>query len=668
MPDADLTSQDVAKLSAPTDLMGREWAPCRWNCPVHADVRTYIEKAAAGEFQSAIDVIRENLPFACVCGRICHHPCEANCRRTDVDAPIAIREVKRFVGELAGAKATVRKAAQQDKEARVAIVGAGPAGLSAALLLAQRGYHPTVFEKFPIAGGIPATAIPKYRLPREVLQMDVDWICSHGVELVTGVEIGKDKTLADLKKEGFAAVLVAAGLAKSRTLPLPGADHKRVLPVLNFLEDLAFDRTPDIGKNVIVVGGGNVAVDAARSALRMGAAVRMMMLENEKEMPAFVWEQDEAKEEGIAFVHRRGPVEVVVQGGHIVGLKARKVTRVFEAPKKFNPAYDDSDVITLECDTVIMAIGQMADTGFVKGSDLKLDERGRLTYNKFTQQTNLPTVFACGEIVTPPGSAVEACASGKRAAAAIDLFLSGKDIAIDDKLPPFIDKITPKTAEKVIKVDRQKVPTEAPEARKHCWTETDHNFSPAAALAEARRCMNCGSGAEVLVDKCAACLTCARVCPFGIPKVTDVARIESTLCQACGICIAECPANAIVSRAGKPAELSARVSAALSGEGPRSIAFVCGHKASAEQWKADPDLPGLTEIYLPSIAGIRVMDLMGALEKGAHTVLVIACRSGQDRYPQANARIRNRVQQAKDLLREAGLDSERVKLVELTVT
>ena len=576
MRDADLTSQDVAKLPAPTDLMSREWAPCRWNCPVHADVRTYIEKAAQGDFLAAINVIRQHLPFACVCGRICHHPCEGNCRRNDVDKPVAIREVKRFVGEMAGAKATVRKAARQDK-ARVAIVGAGPAGLSAALLLAQRGYRPTVFEKFPVAGGIPATAIPKYRLPREVLQMDVDWICSHGVELRTGIEIGKDKTLADLTKEGFAAVLVAAGLAKSRTLPLPGAASKRVLPVLKFLEELAFDRTPDIGKNVIVVGGGNVAVDTARSALRMGAGRANDDARKRKGNARVRVEQDEAKEEGITFTHRRGPVEVLVEGGQIVGLKARKVTRVFDEAKRFNPAYDDSDVITLECDTVIMAIGQMADTGFVKGSDLKLDERGRLTYNKFTQQTNLPAVFACGEIVTPPGSAVEACASGKRAAAAIDLFLSGRDIAIDDTLPPFIDKIAPKTAEKVIKVDRQKVPTDSPGTRKHCWTETDHNYSPAAALAEARRCMNCGSGAEVLVDKCAACLTCAGSARSGIPKVTDVARIESTLCQACGICIAECPANAIVSRSNKPAELSARVSAALSGEGPRSIAFVCGH-------------------------------------------------------------------------------------------
>jgi ferredoxin len=212
------------------------------------------------------------------------------------------------------------------------------------------------------------------------------------------------------------------------------------------------------------------------------------------------------------------------------------------------------------------------------------------------------------------------------------------------------------------------VPTEPPDARKQNWAETDHSYSPPAALAEARRCMNCGAGAEVLVDKCAACLTCLRVCPFGIPKVTDVARIESTLCQSCGICIAECPANAIVSRSDKPAQLTAKVSAALAGEGPRSVAFVCGYKAGAEQWKGDANLPGLTEVYVPSVAGIRVMDLMGAFEKGAHRVLVIAARTGDNRYPQENARIRRRVQQAKDLLREAGVDAERLKLVELTVS
>ncbi|GAG84898.1 unnamed protein product, partial [marine sediment metagenome] len=241
MRDFDITSEDIASFSSTTELMEREWAPCRHNCPVHADVRTYIELAAQGHWKESIDVIRRHLPFAAVCGRICHHPCEDNCRRNDVDEPIAIREVKRFVAEHVGKNATVDRPEIQDK-AKVAIIGAGPAGMSAALELAKIGYRPTVFEKFPVAGGIAATAIPKYRMPQGVVRIDVDWILAHGVELKTNIEIGKDKTIDSLTNGGFEAVLIATGLAKSRMLPIPGLKHKYVLPVMEFLTNLAFEK------------------------------------------------------------------------------------------------------------------------------------------------------------------------------------------------------------------------------------------------------------------------------------------------------------------------------------------------------------------------------------------------------------------------------------------
>jgi len=671
MLDGDLTSKEVSQLGCATELMEREWSPCRHACPVHADVRGYVELIARGRWADAIDLIRSALPFAAVCGRICHHPCEENCRRHEVDEPVAVRELKRFVAELQGAKgSTVNRPVRQDR-AKVAIVGAGPSGMSAALDLAKLGYRPTVFEKFPIGGGIPATAIPKYRLPRDVIQMDVEWILAHGVELKTGVEIGKDKTVDELRTEGFEAVLVAVGLAKSRSLPLPGIDHKRVHLVIDFLTELAFDRKPDIGKNVLVIGGGNVAVDVARSAVRLGAdQVRMMCLENEEEMPAWDWEQRESLEEGISFVHRRGPVEIVVKGGKIVGLKARKVTRVFDDAGRFAPEYDDSDVIDLECDTVVMAIGQMSDNGFADGSDLKIDERGRLSYKAATQQTNAPDVFACGEIVTGPGSAVEACASGQRAAKAIDLYLSGKAVEIDDALPPEFGKIDEATAEKVTKTTRVKVPTDAPEVRKKVFAEFEHTLDEALALSEARRCMSCGSGAEVIVDKCAACLTCLRVCPFDIPKVTDVARIESNLCQACGMCIAECPANAIVARGWDIHgldEQTADVLAKMGTNGQKKIvAYVCGHHAPANAWGGPMEdaVPGVAELYLPSMSRLGANQMLKAFENGADGVIVVACQIGADRYPGATERVRKRVEQVRDLLGEVGLNPDRVQLVE----
>jgi NADPH-dependent glutamate synthase beta subunit-like oxidoreductase/coenzyme F420-reducing hydrogenase delta subunit/Pyruvate/2-oxoacid:ferredoxin oxidoreductase delta subunit len=672
MREVRLTSKDITdKPSAAAELMEREWAPCRYNCPVHADVRAYLEHIAQGRWGEAVDTIRRHLAFAAVCGRVCHHPCEANCRRGDLDSAVAIRELKRFVAELQGAAgATVHRAARQDK-ARVAIVGGGPAGMAAALELAKLGYRPTVFERFPRAGGIPAIAIPEYRLPREVLQIDVDWICAHGVELVTAATIGKDKTIDQLRGEGFRAALIAAGLSAGRDLPIPGAPREGLLGALEFLTDLGLGRRPRIGDDVLVIGGGNVAVDAARSAVRLGAGrVRMMCLETRAEMPAFEWEQREAEEEGISFIHRRGPAEALTANGRIVGIKARKVTRVFDELKRFDPRYDDTDLIETACDTLIIAIGQAPDYGFLNGSGVRLDARGRLEHNPATCQTNVPDVFACGEIVTPPGSVVEACASGRRAAKAIDMYLSGKPVVLDDSLPPFIDKVPASTAEKVRKVIRQPVSAQPPEMRRTNLEEVDHNYNESAALREARRCMSCGAGAEVLVDKCAACLTCLRVCPFDVPVVTDVARIDSDRCQSCGICIAECPANAIVSRSREAGWIARRTAAALEklgDAGPRIVAYLCGHVATAAQWRGeDPSSDRTAEVYLPSLSALSTLDILRAFENGADAVLVAAPQDSAERYPQATKRLRKRVAQARKLLKEIGLKKSRIQLFELT--
>ncbi len=672
----DLTSRDVVNLRSTMELMEREWAPCRHGCPVHADVRTYVELVGQGRWKESIDVIRRNLPFAAVCGRICHHPCEQDCRRNDVDEPVAIREVKRFVAEYVGSGATISRAQVQDL-AKVAIIGAGPSGMSAALELAKLGYRPKIFEKFSVAGGISATAIPKYRLPRHVVQVDVDWILAHGVELQTGVEIGKDKTIDDLWAEGFEAILVAIGLSNSRMLPIPGSQHKQVHPVMKFLTDTVFGKEVHIGSDVLVIGGGNVACDAARVAIRIGAEkVRMMCLENEQEMPAWDWEVTQTKEEGIGVIHRRGPVEIVVKNGQIKGVKARKVISVFDEDKRFNPRYDDADIINIDCNTIIFAIGQEADFGFMKGSSLNLDEQGRLRFNAATHQLNVPNIFACGEIVIPPGSVVEACASGQRAAKAIDMYLRGKKIYIDDSLPPMIDKIAPDTAEKVIKTQRVSIPTEKPEKRKITFDEFEHTLDPDTAACEARRCMNCGAGAEVLVDKCAACLTCLRVCPFDIPKVTDVARIDSTLCQGCGMCIAQCPANAIVPKGWDKDGLKCSTAEALESMDLdiKMVAYICGYKAPASAWCGQQEFVpgsagfaevGLKQFYLPSMARLSVIELLHAFEAGAEAVVVIACEEDSERYPQATKRIRRRVNQACNMLGEIGIDGQRLKMFEV---
>jgi NADPH-dependent glutamate synthase beta subunit-like oxidoreductase/coenzyme F420-reducing hydrogenase delta subunit/ferredoxin len=669
--DRDLTSKDLAGIGDVRTLMGHEWAPCRFHCPVHADVREYIELIARGQYAAAVDVIRENLPFACVCGRICHHPCENNCRRQDVDQAVAIRELKRFVAERVGAVgAAVARPAVQDK-ARVAIVGGGPAGLSAALDLAKLGYRPTVLERFPVAGGVPATAVPKYRLPREVLNEDVSWIIAHGVDLRTNVAVGVDKKIPDLLAEGFRAVVIATGLAHSRMLDLPGLAGPRVYGTMEFLNAASFHRPLDTGENVVVIGGGNVAMDAARTALRQGALrVTAMCLENPQEMPAWPWELREAEEEGVGFLHRRGPTEIVRRDGAVVAVKARNVTAVFDAAGKFAPRYDDTDVVDVECDTVVLAIGQQADMGFLAGSDLATDARGRLAYNPATQQTSRPNVFACGEIVTMPGSVVEACAHGRRAAKAVDLFLRGAAIELNDATPPAIGKIAAATAGKVKKETRVEIVATPAQQRRSTQVEIDRTMAEAEALRESRRCMSCGAGAEVLVDRCAACLTCKRVCPFDIPVVTDVARIDSALCQACGMCIADCPAHAIVARGWDVGELKARTADAvkrLTAPGRKLVAFICGHHSPANAWAGSREdaVPNVAELYLPSVSRLSVEEILHALEAGADGVVVIACQLGADRYPGATQRVRKRVAEAQTLLKEIGLGAERVTLSEV---
>ncbi len=663
----DLQSQEIGPEGLTKWLLEKEWAPCRYGCPVHADVRTYIEHAACGDWEKAIDVIREQLPFAAVCGRICHHPCEDNCRRGDLEDPVAIREVKRFAAETQGAAGSSLHETKAHTGKKVAVVGAGPSGMSAALQLAKNGHMPVVFDRAEIAGGVPATIIPRYRLPLEVTRIDVDWICAHGVELRLGVEIGKDITIEQLlAAEEFDAVLIAVGLSSSRKLPLPGSDHPRVHTVMDFLRDTNRGDAPEIGKEVVVIGAGDVAMDAARTSLRLGAEkVKILCLENEEEIPAYEWEVREAREEGVEFIKRRGPVGIqLADTGDITGLTARKVTRVFDNEGMFAPAYDDSDVITVDADTVIFAIGQAPDPGYGRGSGLEIDERGRPNWSPDTYQTERENIFACGEIVTPPGSVVEACESGKRAAEAVHLYLSDETIELDRPLPYEIDALPEENADNILRRERMAVATLPPEERRCSFEVIDSTYPPDTAAFESRRCMSCGGGAEVLVDKCSTCLTCLRVCPFDAPLVTDVARIPAERCQACGICEAECPSNAIVMRRYNRGSLKNQTACILGAGEETLVAYIGGFHASAAEWRGEAieKVPGVAELYLTSTASISVSDLLFAFEKGAGGLIVIPCKDNNDRYPLTAARTARRVEQAGAMLREAGVDASRLQM------
>ncbi|NOZ24054.1 MAG: FAD-dependent oxidoreductase [Planctomycetes bacterium] len=663
MASEQLTSKEYAKMSL-RDILEREWPPCRMACPAHVDVRAYLELAARGFYQEALAIIRERLPFPGVCGRICHHPCEEACRRNDVDEPAAIRDLKRFIFEHAADDLAKIAKPEQVRE-KVAVIGGGPAGLTAAYDLARAGFQPTVFDSAPVLGGILATAIPKYRLPREVIQRDVDYILAHGVEAKTGVQIGKDITLDQLRQEGYKAIVIAVGLSQSRSLPIPGSDHPDVHQTLPFLWAAAFGEKVDIGKDVLVIGGGNVAIDVGRTALRLGAErVRLVCLENEEEIPAWDWEICEANEEGIEIIHRRAPKQVVIEGDKITGLETKGVTRVFDEEKRFSPQYDESDVSTIECDTIIFAIGQASDLSFLEGTGIKTDERGRLEYNADTGQTSAEDVFATGEVVTGPGSAVEAVASGHRIAKAIQTYLEGGEIDLAEELPPEIEKLPEASVPKIPRTERPKMPTVAPEERKKNFDAFELGFEEVVAVAEARRCMSCGAGAEVLADKCSACLTCLRVCPFDVPEVTDIARMPSAICQACSLCVTECPGNAIVMKGYAITDILNDIQNAIAkmdGADTRLLVIGCGHHAPPVVPR-DEGIPGVAEVYLPTIGRLGVTDMLHAFEYGADGVLIVECESGTCRYPTVGERVARRTDQVRGMLKETGLGEDRLML------
>ncbi len=650
------------------------WPPCRQACPVHADVRNYVNKISQGKYDEALAVIRHRLPYAAVCGRICHHPCEANCRRRDVDGAVAIREVKRFVAEHPDNAAAPAQPGAGDRE-RVAIIGSGPGGLSAALELARRGYRPTVFEREQQAGGIPAVAIPDYRLPKQALQRDVDWILGHGIELQSGVQVGTDITIEELPQQGYAAVIIAVGLSTSRLLPLPGVDTPGVYGAMDFLRAVAADRRLDIGQEILVIGGGNVACDTARTALRLGCRrVKMLCLESEEEMPALPEEIAESRDEGIELITRRGPLEIEAADGKITGLRHRLVSRVFNEQGQFAPEYDDNNQETTSCDTVIFAIGQALEPDFIKGSGLELDQRGRLTCDPTTRQTPMEWIFAAGEAISPPGSVVEACAHGQRTAEAVDQYLRGVEITPAAELPPAIGRLEPATAETITPLPRVPMVFREAEQRKKDFVPFIDTLTEEQAVAEARRCLECGNGALVTADQCVKCLNCVRLCPYQAPHINAFAEITRERCVACGICHGACPTQAIRMGSGTPEELAATVGGMveqLSGKETKVVAYICARTTaaiSACPGTATTGLSNCAEIYLTSPGLLDDRQLLHTLETGADGVLVVLGPEADDYHRGVGHRLRQQVERLRADLDTLGLDRERIQLQEMAAT
>lgn len=643
----------------------RPYSPCRAACPVNTDVQAYVGLIAQGRYQEAFDVITSVNPIATVCSVICHHPCEQACRRCSIDDPLAIRHLKRFAIERSAEyRRSKRRLVQKTRNKSIGIIGSGPSGLTAAEDLADLGYAVTIYERHPVLGGMLSSAIPSYRLPRELLNEDIEDIISKGIEVRTNCEVGRDIMLDDIIKR-HDAVLIAVGLPQSRSINIPGVEGKGVMLAIPFLEDVAFGRKPDIGNKVLVIGGGNVAVDVARTTRRLGAKdVSMVCLESAEEMPAWKWEIDEAIEEGVKIHHRWGPKAVRRENDSVKGLEVVKVISVFDKDGRFNPSFDNSQTSFIEADTIIITIGQTTNLSFLKDTVVKIDERGRIEWNPATQMSSVNGVFVSGEVVTGPGSAVAAVASGHRAAMAIHLYLQGE--AIEGVIPAIekekIGQLPETVIERIKREERVKIKHLPPEVRCNTFEHFEIGYSEQDALIEAGRCRGCGGGAVVDTKRCMACLTCQRVCPYGAPVVKAYSEIRPEYCQACGLCAPECPAQAISMVSYDVREIRDNMASSVGSIDPERkepviVAFVCSHHVGIHGFKLQENVRALP---VHCISRIDILDILKAFECGADGVAVIRCGDGSCKYRDILNRVSARIKRTQELINMLGIESGRI--------
>jgi len=505
----------------------RETPQCEATCPVNTSVREYVNLIADGRFEEALLKIREKNPFPSICGRICHHPCEEMCKRGHLDEPLAIRPLKRFVADMELARGIRVELPTKKREERVAVVGSGPAGLTAAYDLAKMGYRVTVFEKLPSKGGMLRSCLPDYRLPKNVLEREIEAIERLGVEIRTGVEIGKDKSLDDLKKEGFRAILLSVGLQQGRPLRIPGTDLEGVLIGIPFLMELNRGVSPRIGQKVLVIGGGNVAVDVARSCVRLGAReVRLACLESRQEMPAHEWEIEEAIEEGIKLHCRVGPKRILGREGRVAGMECMEVRSVFDSDGRFSPTFFEGSEFALDydCDTVIIAIGQQSDLSLIKvNGGVHVTRSGTIIVDPFTLATGEEGVFAAGDIVTGPASAIEAIQTGHDSTISIDRYLRGEDMGTGRPLlvkpgPEryLEEELARKDIERKQRVDMPKISVDE---RIRAFSEIELGYTEEMAVSEAQRCLSC--------RKCLGCGLCEEACEAKALDYNQKERFES---------------------------------------------------------------------------------------------------------------------------------------------
>lgn len=594
--------------------------PCRAACPVHTNAGGYVSLIAQGRVREAYLLARRPNPLASICGRVCAHPCEAACRRGHLDQPIAIRALKRVVTEPFGVEgpcsfdeileAVDRPRPRVATGGRVAVVGAGPAGLSCAHDLALMGHAVTIFDAAPVAGGMMRLGIPDYRLPRAVLDREIDFIRYLGVELRLGVEIGSAVTFADLRA-GYDAVFLAPGCRKGKSLRLPGVDLPGVLTAVDLLASINLGLPLDIGQSIVVVGGGNVAFDVARTARRFGGTSRedeehhnlaadaavaasrllkrpvtLVSLEAREEMPADAEEIEQGSHEGVALVHRRGP-KAILGRTRVEALQTLDVARVFDEQGRFAPVFDEGSEREIPCDTVVLAVGQIGDLSFL-GPDhgLAVTPQQTVVVDPASLATSIPGVYAGGDIAFGPRIIIAAVADGRRAARGIDTYLTGRT----DAEPAYVVRVFPTfgydhpfARGDYEAIPRHRVPVR-PVERRQAREEVELPLSPDEARAEGSRCLHCWvntifDSSVMQGTECIQCGGCVDVCPEMCIDLVSLTRVsaastealallpngapaeliekaagaallkDETACIRCGLCARRCPTSVITMQA-----------------------------------------------------------------------------------------------------------------------
>lgn len=495
-------------------------SPCKTNCPAHISVQGYLRKAAEGKYTEALEIIKKENPFPAVCGRVCARFCEQVCTRGDQDEPVAIDEVKKFIAEQdMNAKTRFLPKIQNNEGKKIAVIGAGPAGLSCAYYLAIFGHQVTVFEKEAKAGGMMQFGMPAFRLEKKVVDAEIDVIKELGVEIKTGVEVGKDITLDQLRAQGYKGFYVAIGAQGGRKLGIPGEDGEGVISGIDFLRKVAMNEMNQLHGKVVVVGGGNVAIDVARTARRYGGdQVSMFCLEDREHMPAASDEVEEAKEEGIQVDCGWGPKEILMEQGKVKGIVFKKCLSVKDADGRFNPKYDENDTMTVECDFVLAAIGQSIQWNhLLDGTKVELNRNQTAKADSWTYQTAQEDVFVGGDAYTGPRFAIDAIAAGKEGAESLHRFVwEGHSLTLGrvkrDNFK-YIDK------ENLVLPQYDNAKRQKPGMDKNkalSFQDERKTFTAEQVKAETARCLGCGA-----------------------------ARVDQNICIGCGLCTTRCKFDAI---------------------------------------------------------------------------------------------------------------------------